>query len=105
MNKQTLYKVYKNVICVNCESRGAIQHYGDYYPKGVGVMADQHPVFSDVRSSPYMSHAMGFGGTIPLQCLNCDNIGLLNQSGLEGYKLAFESTTPRLHLIKKETDT
>ena len=38
-----------------------------------------------------MSHAVGFGGTIPWECMNCGNRGLIDFGGLEGYEKAFET--------------
>lgn len=89
--KVELYTVEKDVICLECGNKGAVKHYGQYYPSGVGELADEIEVYEDVRNEPYMSHAMGFGGTIPHKCLNCDNVGLIDFGGLEGYKQAFRS--------------
>ncbi|PLS18884.1 hypothetical protein CVD28_00340 [Bacillus sp. M6-12] len=89
----TLYTVLKDVKCVKCENRGAIQHYGKYYPKGVGELADEIKVYEDVRNKPYMSRSMGFGGTIPHECMNCGNIGLIDFGGLEGYDQGFVTLT------------
>jgi hypothetical protein len=36
-----------------------------------------------------MSYAVGFGGTIPWHCTNCENVGLVDASELEGYSKAF----------------
>jgi len=71
-NKINLYKVVRDVKCIKCNSNGAIQSYGTYD-----------------ETKEKMSHTLGFGGTIPYQCLNCGNAGLINFGGLEGYKKAF----------------
>lgn len=89
----TLYKVRKDVKCTKCENRGAVQHYGSYYSRGVGTLADEIDSYEDVRNKPHMSHAMGFGGTIPYSCLNCGNVGLIDFGGLEGYTQAFVTLT------------
>lgn len=34
---------------------------------------------------------MGFGGTIPYECTNCGNVGLIDMDRLEGYHLAFKT--------------
>lgn len=92
MSKETvLYVVNENVKCLQCDCKGAIQHYGHYYPTGVGELADEISVYEDVRNKPYMAPAMGFGGTIPFKCLNCGNLGLIDYGGLEGYRKAFET--------------
>ncbi|MFD0050057.1 hypothetical protein ACFVHQ_12070 [Actinomycetes bacterium NPDC127524] len=86
-----LFTVVYNAICLRCKNKGAVQPYGRYFPHGVGELADQHKIFEGVRDEPYMSHASGFGGTLPYRCLNCGNIGLIDIAGLEGYKQAFKS--------------
>lgn len=86
-----LYSIRRDVKCVACGSRGAVKGYGEYYPKGVGTLADEIQSFEEVRNKPYMSHYMGFGGTIPHECLNCGNRGLIDFGGLEGYKMAFQT--------------
>lgn len=86
-----VYQVRKDVRCLSCHNKGAIQYYGNYHPNGVGELADEISAYKDVKSKPYMSHAMGFGGTIPHECLNCGNVGLIDFGGLEGYKHAFET--------------
>lgn len=89
--EQELYTVRTDVKCVKCGNKGAIQHYGNYFPKGVGALADGIKSFEDVRNKPYLSPAMGFGGTIPYRCMNCNSMGLIDFGGLEGYKMAFET--------------
>lgn len=84
-----LYTIRRDVKCVKCGNKGAVKGYGEYFSKGVGELADEVQSFEDVRNKPYMSHYMGFGGTIPHECLNCDNRGLIDFGGLEGYKMAF----------------
>lgn len=86
-----LYTIRKDVVCLQCNSKGAVQGYGEYFPKGVGELADEIKSYEDVRNKPHMSHYMGFGGTIPYECLNCNNRGLIDFGGLEGYKQAFET--------------
>ena len=86
-----LYTVEENVICLNCGNKGAVKYYGDYYPNGVGDLADELEVLKEVKNKPYMSRAMGFGGTIPHKCLNCGNIGLIDTDGLEGIQQGFRS--------------
>lgn len=86
-----LYSIEKDAICLECGNKGAVQHYGKYYPNGVGELADKTKSYEDVRNKPHMSHAMGFGGTIPHSCLNCGNVGLIDFGGLEGYKKAFKT--------------
>lgn len=86
-----LYTVEKDVKCLECGSKGAIQEYGKYFSQGVGKLADEIKSYEDVRNKPYMSSAVGFGGTIPHKCLNCNNHGLIDFGGLEGYKKAFET--------------
>lgn len=91
-----LYEVKKDVICIKCGHKGAIQSYGKYYPHGLGDEVDKLGKISKefmekYRNKPYMSEAMGFGGTIPWECTNCGNIGLIDFGGLEGYDMAFVS--------------
>ena len=86
-----LYTVRSDVQCLRCGCRGAVQSYGKYYPEGVGELADKYKSFESVKDKPYLSAAMGFGGTIPWRCLNCGNTGLADQSGLEGFKQAFQT--------------
>ena len=69
---EKLYTVNRNVICIKCGNVGAVTFEGSWY--------------SEIKR---MSYAVGFGGTIPSECLNCDNRGLIDMDGLEGYKLAF----------------
>lgn len=89
--KVKLYTVQKDVVCLQCGNKGAIQSYGTYYEKGVGELADDIKSYEKVRHTPYMSHSAGFGGTIPYKCMNCGNVGLIDFGGLEGYKQGFKS--------------
>lgn len=89
MEKTPLFTVVKDVICVACGNKGAVQPYGDYYPNGVGAFADDFPPYEKYRNSAMMSNSVGFGGTVPHTCLNCGNEGLVGFGGLEGYKKAF----------------
>lgn len=82
--KYYLYEVNKNVKCLKCGCKGAVKLYGAWYPKGVKNMPIKH-------DKNYMARPIGFGGTIPYECLNCENRGLIDINGLEGYKKAFES--------------
>ncbi|MFP3726984.1 hypothetical protein U8V72_17555 [Priestia filamentosa] len=86
-----LYKIRKDVICLKCNNKGAVRSYGQYYPYGVGNLANEIKSYEDVRNEPYMMGSLGFGGTIPYECLNCGNSGLIDFGGLEGYKMAFKS--------------
>lgn len=88
-----LYEVNNNVKCLKCGHKGAIQFYGNYYPAGLGERVDEYKVISleKYRDNPHMSHAVGFGGTVPYQCTNCDSYGLIDFGRLEGYEMAFET--------------
>ncbi|MGF7535331.1 hypothetical protein AAGG74_16905 [Bacillus mexicanus] len=86
-----LYEIKEDVVCLKCGNKGAIQYYGRYYPKGVGDLADEIKTYENVRDKPYMSPAMGYGGTIPYSCLNCKSTGLIDFEGLEGFKMAFKT--------------
>jgi hypothetical protein len=86
---QSLYTVRRDVKCLSCGCKGAIQRYGTYYPRGLGEKAEGIEVLEPYRDKPYLSRAMGFGGTIPYECMNCGNIGLIDIGGLEGYQQAF----------------
>ncbi len=76
-----LYTMNKNVICLKCGHKGAIQSYGYWFQQDIGTNID----------APYMSHTIGFGGTIPWECMNCSNEGLIDFGGLEGYEQAFKT--------------
>lgn len=91
MNKTgvKLYTAKEDVKCVKCGSKGAIQFYGKWYESGLGDRAKDSITLKDYTDKPFMSHAVGFGGTIPHICLNCGNTGLIDFGGLEGYKMAF----------------
>jgi len=88
-----LYVVNQNVKCIKCGHKGAVQFYGNYYPHGLGDKIDSfgiaRPIMEKYRNAPRMSYAIGFGGTIPWECTNCGNTGLIDFGGLEGYKMAF----------------
>ena len=91
-----LYTIKKDVKCIKCGNIGAVQYYGNFHPSGLGDELDKmgemtKSIFEKYRNEPYMSHAMGFGGTIPHQCLNCGNIGLIDFGSLEGYDMAFKT--------------
>lgn len=36
-----LYEVKKDVECLECGCKGAVQSYGRYHPHGVGELADE----------------------------------------------------------------
>ena len=88
-----LYEVNNNVICLKCGHAGAVQPFGTWYPNGLGEFESSIPnnPYLKYKDKPFMSHALGFGGTIPWRCTNCGNIGLIDFGGLEGYKQAFKS--------------
>lgn len=88
---EELFTVREDVVCLECGNKGAIQHYARYYPNGIREKADGITSLEKYRNRPYMSRAMGFGGTIPHRCMNCGNVGLIDFGGLEGYKEAFRS--------------
>lgn len=92
-----LYEINKNVKCLKCGNKGAVQSYGKWYPKGLGDKVDQFEtslvknIMEKHRNNSYMSMACGYGGTIPWECMNCGNVGLIDFGGLECYKKAFET--------------
>ena len=89
---EELYIINRDVICLNCNHKGAIQSYGKWYDHGMGEYAKTlSEPYNKYVDQPFMSHAMGFGGTIPYVCTNCGNVGLIDFGGLEGYKQAFKS--------------
>ena len=75
-----LYQVYENVRCLNCGHKGAVKYFGCYLSKDDPYVK---------KYGERISLAVGPGGTIPLKCTNCGNVGLVDFS-LEGYKRAFE---------------
>lgn len=89
--KIKLYEVNKDVRCVKCGNRGAVQSYGEWCVSGLGEDVGDSKALEKYRDTPFMDHSMGFGGTIPHECLNCGNVGLIDIGGLEGYKKAFDS--------------
>jgi len=86
-----LYTIKKNVKCVACGNKGAVQSYAKLYPGGLGDEVGDSKVLEKYRNKEFINHTMGFGGTIPHECLNCGNTGLIDIDGLEGYKKAFET--------------
>ena len=88
MREDHLYTIQRGVKCLHCGCRGAVQYYGKYYPEG--YPQKQANSFAP-PPGPYLSHAIGLGGTIPHECLNCGNKGLIDTGGLEGYKQAFQT--------------
>lgn len=102
MESVQLFTVNPNVFCLKCGHKGAIQSYGNWYEHGLGDKVDElgslaKPMMEKYQHEGYMSHTMGFGGTLPWHCTNCENTGLLDAKGpLEGYSQAFIS-------IKKPT--
>ena len=96
MLEKKLYKIHRNVRCINCGSKGAVEYYGTYYPQGIqNKLNDKsefvQKLYADKKNKPYMSPAIGFGGTIPCECLNCGEQGLIDIDMLEGYKKLFET--------------
>lgn len=91
MNNVDLYTIKKDVICLECGGVGAIQSYGKYYPNGLEGKYKDIKVLEKYQDKPYMSRSVGFGGTIPYECINCGNQGLIDFGGLEGYQQAFKS--------------
>lgn len=87
----SLFTVREDVTCIKCGNKGAVQFYGKYFPRGIGNEANRSKYLEEYRNKPYMSHAIGFGGTIPHKCMNCGNTGLIDFGGLEGYKMAFKT--------------
>lgn len=90
MTKTKLYKICKDAICIKCESKGAVQSFGEWCPNGLGEDVGTSIVLEKYRDTPFMNQSFGFGGTIPYECLNCGNTGLIDMDGLEGYNKAFE---------------
>lgn len=88
---KSLYTINKSVKCVKCGNRGAVKSYAKWYPDGLGDEVGESKFLEKYRNSPFMNHTCGFGGTIPHECLNCGNIGLIDIDGLEGYNKAFET--------------
>ena len=99
-----LYTINTNVRCLKCNGIGAVHNYGTYHPRGLDEkeVAKMNPITKKIMSGyigkPFMSHSLGFGGTIPHKCMNCGNTGLVDAGGLEGYEKAFET-------IEKEEGT
>lgn len=85
---EKLYTIEKDVICSKCGNKGVIQYYGEYYPYGKELKSKV--LNNENDKIPYLSHAIGFGGTIPYECMNCGSIGLIDYDGLEGYSKTFE---------------
>jgi hypothetical protein len=67
-----LYSVRKDLKCLKCDHLGAISYAGKWNPR----LKDLSP-------------AVGFGGTIPYECTNCNTLGLVDMT-LEGYAITFE---------------
>ena len=91
----SLYEINKNVKCVKCGCTGAVRSYGTYCPGGIPGFDDMKAIakkiYEKYENSPYMFSTIGFGGTIPYECLNCGNTGLIDAGGLEGYDKSFET--------------
>ena len=83
MDKYVLYEIEEDIKCLKCGNKGAVRYFGVWYPQGLKENEN-----SNHKDKPLMSHAVGFGGTIPYRCLNCGNIGL--DMNFEGYKRSFE---------------
>lgn len=96
LHQVDLYLFESNCTCDSCGHHGAIQHGGNYYPNGLQRNEeDIVDIFRDVNNHSYFSYAMGFGGTIPYHCLNCEEYGLISNGTpfcLEGYENKFTYT-------------
>lgn len=91
-----LYVIKKDVVCLKCGNKGAVQSFGEYYSNGLKEKAIS-PSLEEYRNKEFMSRTLGFGGTLPHECLNCDHYGLIDFGGLEGFVHAFNS----IPLVKK----
>ena len=91
--KYELYQVNQHVVCVKCGNKGAVQRFGQWCPNGLGEEADSKmsTFLKEHKDKPFMNHYYGYGGTIPHECTNCGNVGLIDHGGLEGYSKAFET--------------
>jgi hypothetical protein len=91
-----LYLVDRNIKCIVCGHKGAVEYFGRWHPKGMGDKVDEikteefKKIIEKYRDNPHMSNAMGYGGTIPYECTNCGNRGLVDIE-LEGYKKTFKT--------------
>jgi hypothetical protein len=90
LRKVKLYTIDKKVRCIKCGNRGAVKPYGVWYPQGLGDEVGNSEALAKYRNKEFMSHILGPGGTIPYECLNCGNKGLVDIDGLEGFRKAFE---------------
>lgn len=86
-----LYTINKNVKCLKCGNKGAVKSYGKWCPDGLGDSVGESKFLEKYRNNHFMNHTCGFGGTIPHECLNCGNFGLIDIDGLEGYEKAFDT--------------
>jgi len=91
-SKIRLYEINKNVRCIKCRHKGAVQFYGQWYPNGLGDDARKVPELQKYRDNFFMNPTCSFGGIMPWECTNCDNYGLIDFVSLEGYVMAFETT-------------
>lgn len=96
LHQVDLYRFESNCTCDSCGHHGALQYGGTYYPHG--LQKEEKDVIEslrDINDVSCFSHAIGFGGTIPYQCLNCDERGLISDGSpymLEGYVNKFTYT-------------
>jgi len=70
--KKKLYQIRTDIKCKKCNSKGAVKFFGSW---------------DSVNGK--ISYACGPGGTIPWNCLNCGNTGLI-MGTMECYKHAFD---------------
>ena len=71
--KIKLWRTRTDVKCKKCENKGARKSFGTL----------------DIKTGK-ISHTIGFGGTIPYQCLKCGEIGLIGFGNFECYEGIFE---------------
>ena len=88
-----LFEVNFNVVCCKCGNKGAVKRFGQWCPDGLGdeVTNSISPAKKRHKETAFMNHYYGFGGTLPWECTNCSNTGLIDHGGLEGYSKAFET--------------
>ncbi|MDD3906504.1 MAG: hypothetical protein PHS46_08310, partial [Candidatus Omnitrophica bacterium] len=69
-DSEPLYKVRKDVTCLQCGHKGAVRYRGGFYRSGLpyDAIAGMPEIYGKYYNRPYMSSAVGFGGTIPWEC-------------------------------------
>jgi len=80
-----LYIINRNTKCIKCGFIGSVKYFGDW------VYDDLVIDGKIVIAGPHLSPAVGLGGIVPYECLNCGNSGMVDIGGLEGFKMAFKS--------------